>query len=410
MVDTVEAGATEAEGHVSAPEAEGQAPLNEMSDDQILNMDLSAYLAGVADPAEADAPEAEAGDVDVDAGGAADDDNLTEGEDALDEAFGSDPLMTDPYDQVAAEADDQVEEDQASEPVDVEETPSDESELDEWQTKYEELMAPFKAAGREIQLNDIEQARRLMQMGVDYNRKMQVLKPHQKILKSLEKHDLFNENEINFLIELKQGNPAAIKKLLADNGVDPLSLDVEEGNKNYRPTDQMVGERELAFSEVMDNLRESPTFTKTMDTLTNQLDTASRSFLVDNPHVIAVLDSHVQLGAYDQIMERVASERLTGTHAGLSDLEAYKAVGDRMLEAGEFANSAPNQPSPPSKPAQTSAQDTRPAKARNAAKEQVKDRKRAASPTKGNSSGNRAKPNLSTLSDDDIVNLDWRNL
>jgi hypothetical protein len=239
---------------------------------------------------------------------------------------------------------------------------------------------------------------------------MQVLKPHQKILKSLEKHNLFDENEINFLIELKQGNPEAIKKLLADNEVDPLSLEVEEGNRNYRPTDQLVGERELAFSEVMDNLRESPSFTKTMDTLTNQLDTASRSFLVDNPHVIAILDTHVQLGAYDQIMERVASERLTGSHQGLSDLEAYKVVGDRMLEAGEFANSTPSQPSQPSKPARTSAQDTRPAKARNAAKEQVKDRKRAASPTKGNSSGNRAKPNLATMSDDDIANLDWRNL
>jgi hypothetical protein len=410
MVDTVETGATEAEGHVSAPEAEGQPSLNEMSDDQILNMDLSAYLAESADSAVADAPEAEAGDVDVDAGGAADDDNLTEEPESLDEAFGSDPAMVDPYDQVAEEAGEEAEDDQSSEPVDVEEPQSDELDGGEWQTKYEELMAPFKAAGREIQLNDIEQARRLMQMGVDYNRKMQVLKPHQKILKSLEKHNLFDENEINFLIELKQGNPEAIKKLLADNEVDPLSLEVEEGNRDYRPTDQLVGERELAFSEVMDNLRESPSFTKTMDTLTNQLDTASRSFLVDNPHVIAILDTHVQLGAYDQIMERVASERLTGSHQGLSDLEAYKVVGDRMLESGEFANSAPSQPSQPSKPARTSAQDTRPAKARNAAKEQVKDRKRAASPTKGNSSGNRAKPNFATMSDDDIANLDWRNL
>ena len=396
----------EAEAHESGPEAEaGRKNLSEMSDEEILTLDVNGLMAGDAEPAKAVSEELDEGNDPVEAGGAADEDKPSEEEAESVEAPVEASEEVDPFDGPEPKAASKTKDDQSLEKDQQEELESQESKDFDYKAGYEELMAPFKAAKREIKLDNIDDARRLMQMGVDYNRKMQILKPYQKVLKTLEKNKLLDESRLNFLIDLDKGKPEAIQRLLTDKKVDPLSLSDEESSE-YKPTDHMMDDRELAFNEVMDELRDSPTFVDTMEAITKNMDTASRQVLVDTPPLIRILDEHMQHGIFNKIQDAVASERLMGRLVGLSDLEAYKAVGDRMLAAGEFANSKPQrQGRPDLPPNQDSAQDSKPV-----AKSQVKDRKRAASPPKGTASGKRATPDLNRLSDEEVLNLNWQNL
>src|SRR5690606_38757650 len=89
----------------------------------------------------------------------------------------------------------------------------------------DKLFAPFKANGKEMVVDNVDDAVALMQMGANYNKKMAALKPNLKLLKLLENNNLLSEEKIGFLIDLDKKNPAAIGKLLKDSGIDPLDVD-----------------------------------------------------------------------------------------------------------------------------------------------------------------------------------------
>jgi hypothetical protein len=104
------------------------------------------------------------------------------------------------------------------------------------------------------------------------------------------------------------------------------------------------------------------------------------------------------------IMDRLESDKIFGKHVGLSDLEAYKTVGDAMFEEGAF-DKAPNAqaPSAAGSTDQGSSQDSQ------GSRESIKARKRAASPPKGGAGkGMKKQPDFSKMTDEEIENYDWR--
>lgn len=265
-----------------------------------------------------------------------------------------------------------------------------------------QLLAPLKAAKRTIEIGSVDKARQLMQMGVDYSRKMQDLKPYQRMMTSLERANLLDEEKLNFLIDLHNKRPEAIEKLLKDSEIDPLDLNLEDGAA-YQPNDHMVPEGELAVDDVLDSIRPSPKFDTVVDTV-SAWDTASKRALMDNPQVLQHLTAHMEAGIYDMILDRLESDRIFGKHVGLSDLDAYKAVGDAMHEEGAFAPNA-QATSAAGGTDQGHSQDSKGSDAPD-----IKARKRAASPPKGSAGKVRkAAPDFSKMSDEDIENFDWRN-
>lgn len=234
------------------------------------------------------------------------------------------------------------------------------------------LYAPFKANGKEMQVNNVDEAISLMQMGANYTKKMASLKPHLKMIKLLENNGLLDENKLSFLIDLDKKSPQAISKLLKDSGIDPLDVDVDKVGE-YKPNTYTVDDRELALDAVLDDIQGTPTYGKTIDLVSNKWDAPSKQVIADNPQLLKVLNDHMASGHYDMISNEVDRERAFGRLAGLSDIEAYRAVGDALAQAGKFAQLAPA-------PAQTPVKKVVPAKPApdDAA---LKDKKRAASPT-----------------------------
>lgn len=196
---------------------------------------------------------------------------------------------------------------------------------------YDQVMKPFKANGREIQLRTPEEAIRLMQMGAGYGRKLQDMQPHLKTLRMLEKNNLLDQEKLGFLIDINSKNPEAIKKLIKDSGIDPLDLNMDD-NANYRPTDHSVSDNEVAFAEALKDVSSQPGGRDTIQHINSTWDQKSKEFLWSNPEVLAVIQDQRANGIYDAITAEIDRKKMLGEIAPtVPFLEAYKIAGDALV-------------------------------------------------------------------------------
>jgi hypothetical protein len=205
----------------------------------------------------------------------------------------------------------------------------------DYKTEYEKVFAPFKANGRDITVKTAEDAVSLMQMGANYNKKMAALKPNLKLLKMLEKHELLDEAKLSYLIDLDKKNPDAINKLVKDSGLDPMDFDAEKASE-YKPKTYQVDERELELDTVLGDLKDSPSYTRTLEVVGNKWDAASRQVIADTPQLLKVINGHITSGVYDIINQQVEQDRTFGRLDSLTDIEAYRKVGDAIQARGGF--------------------------------------------------------------------------
>lgn len=214
----------------------------------------------------------------------------------------------------------------------------DKNAVDQAATDYEaqitELLAPFRANGREIKVDSVADARKLMQMGANYNKNMRGIKPLRKIGKMLEENGLLDEGKLSHLIDISKKDPKAIAKLLADANIDPDDLNVDK--PDYKPTDHSVSDEQVNLDEALDSISDSDTQQRTIDTISNKWDAKSRATILNAPEIIPLIDSHMQSGIFDKIVTEMDTDRMLGKLDGLSDIEAYKAVGDRLQKAGKL--------------------------------------------------------------------------
>ena len=248
----------------------------------------------------------------------------------------------------------------------------------DYKAQYEKLLAPFKANGREVQVQSVDDAITLMQMGANYNKKMAALKPNLKLMKLLENNGFLDEEKIGFLIDLGKKDPAAINKLVKDSGIDPMDLSAEKASA-YKQTAYAVDDKELELDTVLEEIKPSATYTRTLDVVSNKWDAASKQHIANNPQLLKVINSHMEAGIYDQISKELESERLFGRLNGLSDLEAYRKVGDAIHARGGFNPVAPA--GAPEKPTAAAPAISAP-KPSKAEQDKLNEKRRAASSTK----------------------------
>jgi hypothetical protein len=249
----------------------------------------------------------------------------------------------------------------------------------DYEAEYKKLLAPFKANGREIQVKSVDDAIQLMQMGANYNRKMAALKPNLKLMKMLENNGLLSEEKLSFLIDVEKKNPAAINKLVKDSGLSPMDLDPDNASE-YKASNHQVDDRELELDTVLEDLQSSPSYNRTLEVVSKVWDRKSKQEVAAQPQLLKVINSHIESGIYDLISKEVESERLFGRLDGLSDIEAYREVGDRIKARGGFDHlvqgSSQNRKETAAKPVVV---EPNPKKVED---DKLKDKRRAASPTR----------------------------
>ena len=265
-----------------------------------------------------------------------------EQEDIPDEASEETPAVeaqdveADTEDKAEPVAEETEEDSDEAEPVtEIKETAEVEKPAVDYKAAYDKLFTPFKANGKEIAIENVDDAISLMQMGANYNKKMAALKPNLKLMKLLENNGLLNEERISFLIDLEKKNPEAINKLVKDSGIDPMELDADKASV-YKPNTYTVDDREMELDTVLDEIQGTPSYNRTLEIVSTKWDGPSKQVLASTPQLLKVINSHVQSGIYDTINKAVESERMFGRLNGLSDIEAYRQVGDAIEARGGF--------------------------------------------------------------------------
>ena len=205
----------------------------------------------------------------------------------------------------------------------------------DYEAEYKKLLAPFKANGREISVKSVDDAVTLMQMGANYNKKMAALKPSLKLMKLLENNGLLSEEKISYLIDIEKKNPNAIQKLVKDSGIDPMDFDAEKAGE-YKPKIHTVDDREMDLDTVLDEIQDTPSYNQTLQIVSKSWDGASKQVVANTPQLLKVINDHVANGIYNIISEEVERERVFGRLNGLSDIEAYRQVGDAIQARGGF--------------------------------------------------------------------------
>jgi len=212
---------------------------------------------------------------------------------------------------------------------------ADKDEID-YKAQYEKLLAPFRANNKDMQVNNVDEAIQLMQMGANYSKKMAAFKPIMKMAQMLENNGLLSEDKLSYLIDLDKKDPSAIAKLVKDAKIDPDDIDVN-GDTEYEPKDTYnVSDKEVELESTLAEIRDTDSYGKTLDVITNKWDESSKQTLLDNPAAIPVINNHISLGLYDKISDVVERQRMLGNLKGVSDLDAYMTIGDKLEKEGAF--------------------------------------------------------------------------
>lgn len=220
-----------------------------------------------------------------------------------------------------------------------EQTPPD------YEVLYGQIMAPFKANGKEIKLNSPEEAIKLMQMGANYTRKMQELAPNMKLVTMLNNNSI-NQDELSYLIDLKNKNPEAIKKLIKDSGIDPLDINTAEPS-SYKPGNHSVSDQQVAFNSKLEDYKSTEDGMATLVEINNTWDDTSKEALLASPELIDVFHTQRSNGVYNQITTELERQRTLGLiPRDIPFIEAYKRVGDHMMAHDMFQKPEPKKVEP----------------------------------------------------------------
>ena len=196
----------------------------------------------------------------------------------------------------------------------------------DYKAVYDSIFKPFKANGKIIAPRNAEDVISLMQMGANYTKKMQLMAPMKRAVESLNKAGI-NEEELNFLIDIHNGDKEAIKNLLKKNEIDPIDLDMED--TKYIPKNNIASDADVEFSETLMDIESS--LPKIQEILNKTWDSKSKQLVLKDPQLMRALHQEIEMGRFDEVQQRLEIEKTFGRYKGVSDIEAYIDLVTKMV-------------------------------------------------------------------------------
>ena len=196
----------------------------------------------------------------------------------------------------------------------------------DYKAVYDSIFKPFKANGKTIAPRNAEDVISLMQMGANYTKKMQLMAPMKRAVESLNKAGI-NEEELNFLIDIHNGDKEAIKNLLKKNEIDPIDLDIED--TKYVPKNNIASDADVEFSETLMDIESS--LPKIQEILNKTWDSKSKQLVLKDPQLMRALHQEIEMGRFDEVQQRLEIEKTFGRYKGVSDIEAYIDLVTKMV-------------------------------------------------------------------------------
>lgn len=176
-----------------------------------------------------------------------------------------------------------------------------------------QVTSEFTANGRQVRVEKPEDIVRLMQMGMNYNKKMEAIKPNMGLIKTLKEHGLDNPETLQFLIDLNKHDKTAIAKLLKDAEVDTYDLpDLEE--TPYTPQTAIISNQQAEFESVLADLNQLPKGTDLIQSLgrSETWDDNSLEFFRTQPEALYHLYNDKNSGMYDEVLRVIDVDKSLG--------------------------------------------------------------------------------------------------
>ena len=206
-------------------------------------------------------------------------------------------------------------------------TETEPTEVD-YKAFYESVTKDFKAAGRVMPgVKDPDKFIKALQMATDYALKTAALKPVLKKAKMLE--DVTDE-EFSEMLDFRKRNPEVIKKALKEAKLDPLDLDLED--IQYTPQSRIMSDADYEFKETIEKLsqEDAVAFQRTQNIVLNELDSASKTTVLSNPHILSALQSEVASGRFEKIQAQALQLKAFGGYNNVPDIELYSYIASEM--------------------------------------------------------------------------------
>ena len=230
----------------------------------------------------------------------------------------------------------------------VEDTSSDSTT--DYESQYKKIVGtPFKANGKEITVDSADDAIKLMQMGANYHKQMQQLKPAKRIIAMLEQAGMLDENKLNHAIDIMNGNSAAIHKLIQERNVDVSDL-YSDSEVDYTPNQHQVTDERIELDTLFNELNSTSHGQRVLQEVAGTWDEKSRYTIGQTPEILRLLGNQIENGIYDVIVAEVDKQRMLGNiPANAPMLQAYEQVGKylqangRLIPAGSNVGKVPTQ-------------------------------------------------------------------
>jgi hypothetical protein len=237
--------------------------------------------------------------------------------------------------EATSEGKDDADKDEASGSEPEADTPKAGDEGFDYKAAYDNMMKPFKANGKVVNIQNPEELIQLAQQGANYTKKMQGLQPHLKTVRMLQNHGVMDEQKLSYLIDLDKRDPAAIHKLIKDSGIDPMDIDTS-ADSSYKSKDRRVTDEEYRFTSTLEEVASNPAGKEVVASINSSWDRKSKDAIWADPNIMRVLTTQKESGVFDQITTEIERRQTLGNLQGVPFIQAYKEVGEEMTKAGSF--------------------------------------------------------------------------
>lgn len=186
----------------------------------------------------------------------------------------------------------------------------------------EQKVYTIKADGKEINLT-LDELMLLAPKALNYTNKLQKIAPYRRALSALEENKI-TEDELNQLIEIRNGNSIAIKNLL-DKMKIPTSeiVNVEDdASKDYKPQIYGKDDSELEWQEMVTQLQTNPNY-ETMRVYANSLDAESQNLIRQNPQALENFLRDIEAGVFEESCALAQKNKLMETGQKQPDIMYY---------------------------------------------------------------------------------------
>ena len=248
-----------------------------------------------------------------------------------------DDLDEDPEDVSSTDDNDQEDgEDDGTEDGDEPDDSNPDADLDEGKDSDSERQQfqPLRADGKEYPIESMEELYQMAAKAIGADNRFRDSAAGRKTAATMKKNNL-TDADINLLVELKSGNKDAILSLLAKNEIDPLDIDADAFNENYRPEDHSADDFSLKLDEVVARVKTQPRYDESVKVIMETWDDKSREAFYENPNILELLNVDMQSvdgqpSMYDKVMPLATKLKVLG-NGNKTDLDYYMEAGSRVL-------------------------------------------------------------------------------